>query len=79
MVTVRLTQRAVAGHPLSEVMLPDHTDLPAAAALQMKDLLRLNHPLVRSGTSHVCPGVRVNVNQLLLNHNAGSDTCKHSR
>lgn len=30
-------------------MLPDHTDLPAAAALQVEDLLRLDHAH-RSGT-----------------------------
>lgn len=37
------TQAAVAGHLLPQVVLPDHTDLPSAAALQVEDPLRLNH------------------------------------
>lgn len=49
-VTVRLAQRAVTGNLLSQVMFADHTDLPPAAALQMKDLFRLNH-LHNSGMS----------------------------
>lgn len=43
------TQGAVAGDPRPQVVLPDHTDLPAAAALQVEDLLRLNHAYT-SGT-----------------------------
>lgn len=41
--TVRLTQAAVAGNARSQVMFPDHSNLPAAAAPQVEDLLGLNH------------------------------------
>lgn len=37
------TQATVAGHSVPQVVLPHHTDLPSAAALQVKDPLRLNH------------------------------------
>lgn len=37
------TQAAAAGHPLPQIVLADHADLPAAAALQVEDPLRLNH------------------------------------
>lgn len=57
--TARLTQGAVAGDPLSQIMFPDHTDLPPAAALQMQDPLRLNH-LQISGSSHVKPAALLN-------------------
>lgn len=72
--TVRLTQRAVAGDPLSQVMFPDHTDLPAPVALQVQNLLRLDHPL-DSETIHVWPPVLL---IQLFSYNAGSDACKHS-
>lgn len=69
--TVRLTQRAVAGNPLSQIMFPDHTELP----LQVKDLLRLNH-LHTSGMSHVrLPALVFK----MFYHNSGGGTCKHSR
>lgn len=75
-VTVRLTQRAEAGNLLPQIMFPDHTDLPPPAALQVKDLLRLNHPQV-SGKSHVEPAALVKSS--VVYHYAGSHTCKHSR
>ena len=72
--TVRLTQRAVAGDPLPQIMFPDHTDLPAPVALQMQNLLRLDHPR-DSGTVHVWQAVLV---IQLFSCNAGSGACKHS-
>lgn len=42
-VAALLTKGAVAGDPRPQVVLPDHTDLPTAAALQVEDFLRLNH------------------------------------
>lgn len=52
--TVALTQGAVARHPGSQVVLPDHTDLPPTEVLQMQDPLRLDHPR-RSGSSGLTP------------------------
>lgn len=68
-VAVRLTKQAVARNLLSQVMLPDHTDLLPSAALQVQNLLRLDHPRT-SGNDHVWPLLLVI--QLLCR-----DACKH--
>lgn len=41
--TVGLTQWAAAGDPLSQIVFPDHSELPPHAAFQMQHSLRFNH------------------------------------
>lgn len=73
--TVGLTQWAAAGNPLSQIVFPDHSDLPPHAAFQMQDSLRFNHR-PHSLMSHIQPPALAN---LLFCQNAGRRGCKHSR
>lgn len=73
--TVGLTQRAAAGDPLSQIVFPDHSELPPHAAFQMQHSLRFNHR-PHSLTSHIQLPALAN---LLFSQDAGRHGCKHSR
>lgn len=73
--TVGLTQWAAAGDPLSQIVFPDHSELPPHAAFQMQQSLRFNHR-PHSLMSHIQLPALAN---LLFSQDAGRHGCKHSR